>query len=114
MRKTIKEILLGLAGVVMLGGFTWKVMKGHFEPNYPDAVIQYKSGTVTPLYSGFDRNNDGDIDSINVFRAQWLGYQNYSLIKGDSNFKEIKELLQEQSLLESKADIYSGMRRVIK
>ena len=113
MKETIKNTLLGFAGMIMLGWFTYEVAKSHCEPSYPDAVVQYKSSTVTPLYSGFDKDNNGDIDLINVFRAQWLGHQNYNLVEGDFEFNEIKELLQKQSLLESKADIYSGEKRVI-
>ena len=97
--KKIKDTLLGIAGFVVLGAFTCAGIKSHYEPHYPEAIIQYKASTFTPIYSGFDKNKDGKIDSINVFRARWLGYQNYDLVEGDPEFSEKKDVLEKQLAL---------------
>jgi hypothetical protein len=110
MNKIIKNSLKGIVGTALICWFTGQVVKSHYEPNYFDSVIQYKASTVSPVYSGFDTNKDGEIDSINVYRAHWIGYQNYNLVEKDAEFSKIKETLNEQLKLEQKINIYSGER----
>lgn len=93
---TIKNIVKGIGAIALGLTFMYQVAKSHYEPNFSDALIQYKASTVSPQYSGFDLDGNGEIDKINVYRARWLGYQNKDLFSGNQEFEDIKMLLDEE------------------
>jgi hypothetical protein len=109
---TITNALKGLGIGALSVTFMYYVMKSYYEPTFPDAVIQYKSSTTTPQYSGFDLDGNGDIDKINVYRAYWLGYQNKNLVPGDQEFENIKNLLEEELTKKEETNCFTGENRI--